>query len=190
MFGHLSTGMLYTYALILWGSLWMIPAGAIHAVVVILWELPYIFSGFSTETFFNVSLIIKIFILAYPITTLSPWSMLKTTLGGLLLFVGMVISLNFMPPEIALKNILMDVGFTSKAYTVLIYLLFSNLLIPIVARDDFDLSHIMYMALGTDEILTVLFRTYMHFSVPATAAVFIGIASLIKKRTTLRGAER
>jgi len=190
IFGHLSTGVIYTYAMILWSVLWMLPTGVIHAIAVLLWELPYIFSGLSSETFFNISLVIKILILAYPITTLSPWSMLKTTLGGLLLFVGMVVSLSFMPADLALKTIFMDVGFTSKAYTVLVYLLLSNLLIPIVAREDFELSHIMYMALGTDELLTVLFRTYMHFSVPAVVALFVGISSLVKKRTTLRGAER
>ncbi len=145
------------------------------------------FQNLTSQTFFNISLLIKIIILAYPISTLSPWSMLKTTLGGLIVFITMILSLSFLPPDLALKNILMDVGLTSKAYTVLLYLLFSNLLIPLVAKDDLESYHFLYMALGVDEIVTVLYRSYTHFSIPAIVSTIIGISALLSSRHKVRG---
>ena len=189
IFSQLSTGTLYTYALMIWAIVWSIPIGLIHIIAILLWELPYIFSGISSDTFFHISLVIKILILAYPISTLSPWNMLKTTFGGLLLFVITILSLSFLPPDLTLKNIFIDVGFSSKAYTVLLYLLYSNLLIPFLARNDFEWYDYIYISLGIDEFLTVLFRGYIHFSIPAITTSVVGIVLLMKKHLLLRGAK-
>ena len=184
-------GPIYTYAAVAWSILWLIPVGYIHLISVLLWEIPYLIpTSVSSPQFFYATLVIKILILAYPISTLSPWNMLKTTFFGLILFVITILSLSYLPPDFTLKNIFMDVGFISKAYTVLLYLLYSNLLIPILARNDLKPYNFLYIALGIDEILTVLFRSYIHFSIPAVVAMAIGISVLLTKNAKLRGAGR
>jgi len=182
LLAYLSTGSFYSYGLMVWSLLWLMPVGSLHIILLVLWELPYTLSNITSETFLNISLLIKILILAYPITTLSPWSIFKTTLGGLLLFISGIFVLNTVHNPIALKNILTDVNLTSKAYIVLLYLFLSNLLIPIVAKEDTDPIHYFYISLGLDEILTVSSRTYLHLSIPAIVSMIIGIATIIKNK--------
>ena|GEM_PF-1882562 len=191
LISNFSTGPIYTYGAVIWGILWLIPVGYIHIISVLLWEIPYLIpTSASSSQFFYATLLIKILILAYPISTLNPWNMLKTTFFGLILFMATILALSYLPPDFTLKNIFMDVGFISKAYTVLLYLLYSNIFIPILARNDLKPYNFLYISLGIDEILTVLFRSYIHFSIPAISAMAIGISVLLTKNAKLRGAER